>query len=232
MRKRFKRFSRRASEEETLDVEKAVNKMIDKLLEESKKKNTTQVELRKQIEAVVQVLQVSENPAANAVEQQVSPEDKTDPTTGILHLRLQPPPNYLTPQILVDKVGKYLHALGQIQSVANEIKKVGNQPLNIIRIEHGNPIRVTVTNAKDALAIVRQTITPWINENSTETNRIADQLQQSEFDNKFAERNKIALATQVIANIGPALDDADRITFLARIVPAVHTLMFSEIILV
>ena len=68
--------------------------MIEKLLDSSKNKGTTEVEIRSQIQALAEVLKSSDAQP----EIVVNPDDKTDPTIGVLHLKLVPPPNFLTPK--------------------------------------------------------------------------------------------------------------------------------------
>jgi hypothetical protein len=92
-----------------------------------------------------------------------------------------------TPSYLIDTLGPYLAAIGEIQNIINEIQGKEHQEVVIESIVQQSPISVSLDGASQAVQVVTDTVVPWRRKHAQEMARLATLEKQAEIESKKAE---------------------------------------------
>ncbi len=147
-------------------------------------------------------------------------QPETIPST-ILFLRdITSSEKYLTPQVLLTQIGPYLKAIADLQQITAECLQEGATELIIEKLDASGSdsyIIVHIAHSPESIHLIRKWISPWRRE------------QHLDADTSQTEQTMVQLASKIIADLAPALNNESRFTMIEKAIPAITELATGPI---
>ena len=163
------------------------------------------------------------------------------------YIRFKGTPTRLTPAYLANRIGPYLTALADFQTICNEMLNRPPAVVEIGAINAADPqlISVRLTGAHDALKLVKGKLILWRNEQGTKIEQVqaldahADKStspapnngqQTTETLNQALHQAEVRLAEEFLRGLAPNKAADDRKPYVDKLVKPLHVLAMSPLI--
>lgn len=127
---------------------------------------------------------------------------------------------YLTPHVLLTQIGPYLKAVSDLQQIAAECLQQGATELVIEKLDASGSdsyIIVHIAHSPESIHLIRKWISPWRRE------------QHLNADTSETAQTMVQLASKIIADLAPGLNNESRFTMIEKAIPAITELATGPI---
>jgi hypothetical protein len=227
------RFSKRASAEETVDVQTAVRLLIARLQESGKviglnSDQVSRTQLSDLIETLSKTSPITQPPGLLPKATPIPPASAVTLTLKT-RVRQSTSPFLLTPTILGRTIAPYLNAIIAIQNVFNEMKGLPLRKLSILEIHTQPDLTIRLGGeVTEAVFVIKGIVNTWRQRNDEQITRYSTGNLTNRIEKTTLERSKVEMASQMLDLVKAGLPEKEKFSFLSKLIPSIDILIFSE----
>ncbi len=230
------KFLRRASNEETVDVQTAVRLLITRLQETGQAAGIDPNQISSsQLSDLMATLKKPES--LSAPSKILAPyRDATQPKAAGLEITLttrqsreKNEPILLTPTLLSRSLAQYLNAIITVQNVFNEVKDLPLRKIPVLEIRSQPNLVVRLDGeASEAIYVIKGIVNTWRQRNAQQLSRASTGDLQNHIEKSTLDRSKVEMASQMLDLVKAGMTEKEKFTYLSALIPSLDVLIFSE----
>ncbi len=232
----FRKNPKHLANQETLDIEESIRRLIQRLLETSIQEGHTPEEISSRLTGMVRTLSSSQPEAAKEVGM---PGPKPQGRSSRIVLA-STNPDFSGPSLslalLDQQVIPYLGALEELQKVLDEIARQENLPLLISSIRFTPQLTLEVEHIKGILDLLQGSLETWrtayteISKARLSPNQpVPDSGLASQSPRQLIQSIKTKFAMELVERFMPSLSTTDKVTYSIRMQPMIEMLLVSAL---
>ncbi len=227
------RFTRRASNEETVDVQTAVKMLISRLQESGKAAGVDPNQISSsQLSDLMETLKKPDLPATPSKAAQVTTQPKPGGLDITLNTRISREghdPILLTPNLLSRSLAPYLNAIIAVQNIFNEVKELPLKKIPILEIRSQPNLVVRMDGAAaEAIYVIKGIVNTWRQRNYQQLSRASTGNLQNHIEKTTLDRSKVEMASQMLDLVKAGMSEKEKFAYLSSLIPSIDVLIFSE----
>jgi hypothetical protein len=138
----------------------------------------------------------------------------------------------ITPRYMVERIGPYLLAIAELQTVVDELQGRPTAEIGIGSLVVGaeNALNVTLENAVEAIRWTQTKITPWRKQHAEVIGRLraAEPAQNAETP-PAQQEFETHLAKEFIGQVAPLMSPESSQSYIQKLLSPLHILLFSTL---
>lgn len=228
------RFSKRATTEDTVDIQTAVRMLISRLQENGKGIGLEPDQIsRTQLTDLIDNLSKNDSaPTPPTPAAKPSPALPSTPIDITLTSRANREKNegiLLTPTILGRNIAPFLNAIISIQNVFNEVKGLPLRKMAILEIRSQPDLSVRLSGeVAEAVFVIKGIVNTWRQRNDEQINRYSTGNLTNRIEKTTLERSKVEMASQMLDLVKAGMPEKEKFGYLSMLIPSIDILIYSE----